>query len=82
MYRIGRIKPDLISSMKSPQCVDLLDVKPGFEPQGRHQNKIQSRAFREKGLRVIKTAMKSFSKERPRHLCVKLTHTTIINNPD
>ena len=58
--------------MKSPcscrQCVDLLDVKPVFEPQARHQYKIQKVFIRwfplsrylVKTLRINKIAMKSF----------------------
>ena len=53
----------------SRQCVGLLDIKPGFEPQARHQNKIQKVCLRRfplsrflaKTLRINKIAMNSFS---------------------
>ena len=59
---------------KSPQysryCVGLLDVKPEFEPQARHQNEVQKiflqrfplSRYVAKTLRVNKISMKSFSK--------------------
>ena len=55
----------------SRQCVGLLNEKPGFEPQIRHQNKIQKvfffwrfplSRFLAKTLGVNKIAMKSFTK--------------------
>ena len=58
--------------MKSPwssrYCVGLLDEKPGFESQARHQNEVQKvflrrfplSRFLAKTLRVNKIAMKSF----------------------
>ena len=64
-----------IRKLKSPlysrQCVGLLDVKPGFEVQTRHQNKIQKvflrrfplSRFLARTLRANKSAMKSFSKK-------------------
>ena len=58
------------SPCSSRYCVGLLHEKSGFEPQTRHQNKIQKVIFRRfplsrflaKTLRVNKIAMKSFSK--------------------
>ena len=44
---VGRVKLIIChikhekSSQSSRQCIGLFDVKPGFEPQARHQNKIQ-----------------------------------------
>ena len=62
----GRLK----SPWSSRWCVGLLDEKPGFEPQVRHQNEIRKVFLRRFPLsrflanapRVNKIAMKSFSK--------------------
>ena len=66
-------KLEIYLNLKPPwssrQCVDLLDEKPGFEFQVRHQNKIRKvflrrfplSGFLAKTLRVNKIAMKSFS---------------------
>ena len=51
------------------KCIGLLDEKPGFEPEVRHQNKIRKvflrrfplSRFLAETLRVNKIAMKSFS---------------------
>ena len=61
----------LLAVMISSLCVGLSEEKPGFEPQGRHNNKIRKEfrrrfslnRFLAKTLRVNKIAMKSFSKK-------------------
>ena len=78
------------SKMKLPQCsrqcVGLLGVKSGFEPQSKHQNKIQKSV---KILRVNKIGMKSFDfKLQVLPLMYKINTHNIsgvrnqVNNPD
>ena len=60
----------------------LIDVKPGFEPQAKHQNKIQSvflRRFLAKTLRINEIAMKIFPKICRQSFSVDFKFTYKIN---